>query len=205
MAWAFPAVAVPIVGAPGGAPGVADAEGPDDDEPYGLETVMLKVYAVPFVSPVTVILPPLDVPVKPPGFDVAVNVGVPVPCGLTVEETVTCPFPIKTIVGVDTEPGAIPGVIVLEEAETGDSTPVLEIAVTVNETACPMVSPVVNTCGELETVAVAPVLAVTRYVTVPLPIHAGAVNGTVTAPVVLLYDGVPTVGVPGCLPPLSND
>jgi hypothetical protein len=156
------------------------------------------------VRPVTVNVVLLLVAVMPPGFEVATNVTGPV-LGVPDTESVTLPFALARIVGAVVKIGATPGVMVLEDAETGDSAPLLEIAVTVKETAWPIVRPVVNTCGELDTVALAPVLATTRYVIVPLPSHAGAVNGTVTAPLVLLYDTVPTVGVPGCLPPLSRD
>ena len=75
VAWAFPAVAVPMTGAPGGPTGVALFDAADAGPvPAALLAVTVKVYAVPLVSPVTV----MDVhgaghvPVTLPGAEVAV-------------------------------------------------------------------------------------------------------------------------------------
>jgi hypothetical protein len=70
-AWAFPAVAVPIVGVPGTPAGVTLFDGADAGPvPAEFVAVTVKVYAVPLVSPVTG--RGLDVPAdeKPPGLDV---------------------------------------------------------------------------------------------------------------------------------------
>ena len=63
--------AVPIVGAPGGAPGVIELDAADVLEPYAFDAVTVNVYAVPFVRPETVI-GDAPVPVRLPGVDVAV-------------------------------------------------------------------------------------------------------------------------------------
>jgi hypothetical protein len=76
IALALPAVAVPMVGAPGTVP-VAGVTLFDAAEatlvPMALVAVTVKVYAVPFVRPLTVIGAfALPVPVNPPGLEVAV-------------------------------------------------------------------------------------------------------------------------------------
>ncbi len=69
-----PAVAVPMVGAPGKpACGVAELEAAEGAPvPMALVAVTVKVYAVPLVRPLTVIGLVVPVPVKPPGELVAV-------------------------------------------------------------------------------------------------------------------------------------
>jgi hypothetical protein len=74
-ACAFPAVAVPIVGAPGTVTvaGVTLFEAADAAPvPTELVAVTINVYAVPLVRPLTVIGLAVAVPVRLPGFDVAV-------------------------------------------------------------------------------------------------------------------------------------
>ena len=73
VALAFPAVAAPIVGAPGTVAGVTLLEAADAaPAPSPLVAVTVKVYSVPLVSPLTVrgLLAP--VAVSPPGPDVTV-------------------------------------------------------------------------------------------------------------------------------------
>jgi hypothetical protein len=53
-AWVLPAVAVPIVGAPGAVYGVTALEGAEVTGPTLLVAVTVKVYGVPLVSPITV-------------------------------------------------------------------------------------------------------------------------------------------------------
>jgi len=56
FACALPALAVPMVGAPGTVPGVTEFDGAEAGPvPTALVAVTVKVYAVPFASPVTVI------------------------------------------------------------------------------------------------------------------------------------------------------
>jgi len=73
VALLFPAVAVPIVGAPGTVAGVTLLDATDTAPvPTPFVAVTVKVYGVPLVNPLTVrgLLPPL--PVTPPGVDVTV-------------------------------------------------------------------------------------------------------------------------------------
>ena len=75
VACALPAVAVPIVGAPGTVAGVTLLEAADAAPvPTPLVAVTVKVYAVPLVKPVTVIdvHGAVQVPVMPLGVEVAV-------------------------------------------------------------------------------------------------------------------------------------
>jgi hypothetical protein len=72
-AWAFPAVAVPILGAPGTPAGVTLFDGADAGPvPTALAAVTVKVYGVPLVSPVTVIGLTVPLAEKLPGLDVTV-------------------------------------------------------------------------------------------------------------------------------------
>jgi hypothetical protein len=72
-AWAFPAAAVPIVGAPGTPAGVTLFDGADARPvPTALAAVTVKVYGVPLVSPVTVIGLTVPLAEKLPGLDVTV-------------------------------------------------------------------------------------------------------------------------------------
>ena len=73
VAWELPAVADTAVGAPGAAYGVtAEDAGDAAPVPARLVAVTVKVYAVPFVNPETIIGLVLPVPVKLPGVDVTV-------------------------------------------------------------------------------------------------------------------------------------
>jgi hypothetical protein len=77
VAEAFPAVAVPIVGAEGLIPGVTELDDADAAEAMPLlVATTVNVYAVPAVSPVTVTGEEEPVPVMLPGLDVTVYVGV---------------------------------------------------------------------------------------------------------------------------------
>jgi hypothetical protein len=75
VAWPLPAVALTFVGAPGTPVGVTEEEALDAVlVPRAFVAVTVNVYAVPFVSPVTValVVEPLTVAVSPPGDDVTV-------------------------------------------------------------------------------------------------------------------------------------
>jgi hypothetical protein len=73
----LPPVAVPIVGAEGLTPGVSELDAADASEVIPLlVAVTANVYAVPAVRPVTVIGEEEPVPVRLPGLDVTVYVGV---------------------------------------------------------------------------------------------------------------------------------
>ena len=72
-ACAFPAVAVPIVGAPGTVARVTLLEGAEAGPvPAALVAVTVKVYAVPLVNPVTVTGDAAPEALMPPGFEVTV-------------------------------------------------------------------------------------------------------------------------------------
>ena len=71
VAWAFPAVALTVVGAIGGPAGVTLFDADDArDVPTLLVAVTVNVYAVPLVKPLTVIGLTVLVPVNPPGEEV---------------------------------------------------------------------------------------------------------------------------------------
>jgi hypothetical protein len=143
-------------------------------------------------------------PLAPAGLDARVYVTPPEPTEPAVYGTDTAPLVLlKDAVPIVGALGLIPGVIEFDAEEATDSAPVVEIATTVKVTAVPAVSPV-TVIGELEPVAVCPVLDATLYVTDPvLPRYVGAVKGTEALPVVLSNVTVPIVGVPGCFPPES--
>ena len=73
VAWALPAVAVPMIGAPGTVAGVtlfdAAEAGP---VPIILVALTVKVYALPLVSPVTVQGDAVQVATLLPGMEIAV-------------------------------------------------------------------------------------------------------------------------------------
>ena len=75
VAWALPATAVTAVGAPGavaGADGVTELEAVLETEvPTAFVAATVKVYAVPFVRPVTTVgIAVVEVALRLPGFDV---------------------------------------------------------------------------------------------------------------------------------------
>jgi hypothetical protein len=73
IALLLPAVAVPMVGAPGTVAGVTLLEAAEAAPvPTPLVAVTVKVYGVPLLSPLTVRGLPAPLPVTPPGVDVTV-------------------------------------------------------------------------------------------------------------------------------------
>ena len=73
VACALPAVAVPIIGAPGTVTGVALFDAADAEPvPTSLVAVIVNVYGVPLVSPVTVMGLPVELAEILSGFEVAV-------------------------------------------------------------------------------------------------------------------------------------
>ena len=73
LADAFPAVAITLVGAPGGPVGMTLFEaGEAGPVPAALVAVTANVYAVPLLRPLTVAVVPDVEAVKPPGDDVTV-------------------------------------------------------------------------------------------------------------------------------------
>jgi hypothetical protein len=179
-----------------GATGVAELEAAEAVEvPLAFVAVTVKVYAVPFVSPETVIgLAP--VPVSEPGDEVAVNVVMVLPpVAPAVYPTVAEPLPAVAVPIVGA-PGTVVAVM-LFEAEEAAEVPIALVAVTVNVYEVDDVKPVtVN--GEDAPAAVSPPgLDVTVYeVIAELPLYAGAVKVTDAAPL-LKARAVPTsVAVP---------
>jgi len=135
-AWAFPAVAVPIVGAPGtvvGGAGVTEFEAELGElVPLTFVAVTVNVYAVPLVRPVTEIGLVEPVPVKLPGFDVTVYPVIAEPPllvgAVNVIDAWAFPAVAVPIVGAL---GVVEGVTEFE-AELGALVPLILVAVTVN-------------------------------------------------------------------------
>jgi hypothetical protein len=135
LACAFPAVAVPMVGAPGIVAGVTLFDAADAGPvPSALVAVTAKVYAVPFASPVTVIevQGAAQVPVNPPGEEVAVYERIAEPPSLAGAEkaTLACALP-AVAVPMTGAPGAPCGVTLFDAAEAAP-VPAEFVAVTVN-------------------------------------------------------------------------
>ena len=73
VACTFPAVAVPMTGASGTVIGVTEFVATDGEPvPTSLVAVTVKVYGVPFVSPVTEMESPVEVAEMLSGFEIAV-------------------------------------------------------------------------------------------------------------------------------------
>ena len=99
VACTFPAVAVPITGAAGTPAGVTEFDAADAAPvPTLLVAFTVKVYAVPFVSPATIIGEAVPVPVNPPGEDV------------TVYPVIAAPFAAGAVKAIEAE--ALPAVAV---------------------------------------------------------------------------------------------
>ena len=129
VACVFPRVAVPIVGAPGTMLGTTPLEALEAAPvPTAFVAWTVKVYAVPFVKPVTVngLAPP--VAVKPPGLDVTVYpvIGLPPSEAGAVKSTVACVFPAVAVPIVGAS-GTVIGVTLLETPDTGP-TPIAFVA-----------------------------------------------------------------------------
>jgi hypothetical protein len=197
VACALPAVAVPMVGAPGTPWGVTLFEGAEAAPvPTELVALTVNVYDVPFVRPVTVQGDVAHVPVCPPE-DVAVYERIVAPPLLPggVKLTVACALPAVAlpIVGAS---GTVAGVTLLEAADAGP-VPIAFVAVTVNVYAVPFARPV-TVQGEVAHVPVCPPDEVAVYeVIAEPPSLAGAVKLTVAWPLPAV--AVPIVGAPGAL------
>ena len=144
----LPAVAVTPVGAPGRVNGTSDA---DADEgalvPAELVAVTLKVYELPFVSPVIWHEVPLEVQVPTalpePSYAVAVyEVIVPPPLSLgAVQLTVALPFPAVAVTPVGAPGATVCGVIVAEGSD-GLESPFAFVATALKVYEEPFVRPV---------------------------------------------------------------
>src|SRR5688572_9238134 len=134
-----------MVGAPGTAPGVTAFELAEAAPvPTALVAVTVKVYAVPLVRPVTVIdvHGAVQVPVRPPGDEVAVYAVIaapPLEAG-AVKATVACALPPVAVPMVGA-PGTVAGVTLLDAADAAP-VPIAFVAVTVKVYAVPLARPV---------------------------------------------------------------
>jgi hypothetical protein len=134
VAWTLPRVAVPMVGAPGVVAGVTLLDAADGaPAPTALVAVTVKVYAVPFVRPLTVIdvHGAAHVPVMLAGDDVAVYEVIaepPLDAG-AVNVTVACALP-RVALPMAGAPGTVAGVTLLD-ADDGALVPAALVAVTV--------------------------------------------------------------------------
>jgi hypothetical protein len=131
LACAAPAVAVPMVGAPGTVAGVTLFDAADAGPvPTPLVAVTVNVYAVPLARPATVQGEVAHVPVCPPE-DVAVYDVIAEPPLLAggVKLTVACVLP-RVAVPIVGAPGTVAGVTLFEAAE-GAPVPTAFVAVTV--------------------------------------------------------------------------
>jgi hypothetical protein len=91
-------LAVGALGVAGIPAGVTLFEAPEVDEPKGFVAVTVNVYAVPLDRPVTTNGEPEPLAVNPPGLEVAVYVGIPVPI-ITggVKATLACWSPLVAV------------------------------------------------------------------------------------------------------------
>jgi len=190
-------VVVRFVGAPGTLDGVTELLVPDEVlVPTAFDAVTVKVYVVPFVSPVmTTVVAPLVVATWPPTFEVTVYAVIaepPFTAGAD-HETLALPLPVAaaTFVGAS---GTVTGVTELLAVEA-ELVPTAFDAVTMNVYAVPFVSPVIVIGDEPPVAVKPPILEVTVYVVIAEPLLEGAVNVMVAWP----FPGVAVtpVGVPG--------
>ncbi len=168
------------------------------DVPATFVAVTVNVYEVPFVSPVTAMVPDPDwdrVPVPPAGFEVAVYevIGDPPSDEGAVNATSAVAPPVTTTAPMPGLPGVPRGVTGCEAPDTAEVPP-LFVAVAVNVYAVPLVSPVTSQDPDApETVHVLAALptAVTLYdAGVPPAVRAATVTVTLPSPTA-------TVGVAG--------
>ncbi len=111
----FPAVAIPIVGAPGAVAGTIELLVAEDVlVPYAFDAVTVNVYVVPFERPVTVIGDAPPVAVNPPVFEETVYVVIADPPLLAggVNVTIASPLP-RVAVPIVGASGAVAGVMEL--------------------------------------------------------------------------------------------
>lgn len=178
-------VAARLVGAPGTSAGVTEPLVPDGElVPIALVAVTVKVYAVPFVRPVTVaVVAPDVVAVNPPLLEVTVYPVMAEPPLKAGADHVTLalllPAEPATFVGAS---GTVAGVAELLAVEAV-LVPFAFVAVTVKVYAVPLVRPV-TVIGDEPPVAVIPVFEVTVYeVMAEPPLLLGAVKVIVAEPV----------------------
>jgi hypothetical protein len=168
---------------------VTDIDGVDAREvPATFVAVTVNVYAVPFVSPVTAMVPEPDwdrVPVPPAGFEVAVYavIGDPPSDEGAVNAISAVVPPVAATAPMPGLPGVPRGVADCEGPDAAE-VPALFVAVAVNVYAVPLVSPVTSQDPDApDTVHVLAALptAVTLY-DAGVPPAVGAATVTVTLP-----------------------
>jgi hypothetical protein len=197
VALPFPATALTDVGALGTVEGVTELLVTDAVlVPVAFVAVTVNVYAVPFVSPVTVIGEPVPDAVKLPMFEVTVYDVIAEPPVLAgaVNEIVAEPFPAvaETPVGA---PGALVGTTALLGLDDA-LVPIAFVAVTENVYVVPLTSPVTVIGEPLLEAVKPPVLEVAVYVVIAdPPLLAGAVNVIVAEPFPAVAETL--VGAPG--------
>ena len=159
VTWPFPRTADTAVGEPGGPSGVTVLDGVEAAPvPAAVVAVTVQLTAVPLASPVTTIGEAGPDALCGPHVAVYVVTGKPPVDAGAVKETVTCALPATAPTPVGA-PGTVAGVTLLEGADAG-LVPTAFVAVTVQVTGVPLVSPV-TTSGEAVPVALcAPHVAV---------------------------------------------
>ena len=134
-----------LVGTPGAIAAGVTADDALEAVPVPMElvAVTVKVYAVPLVSPVTVIGDEAPVAVRPPGEEVTVYPVIADPPVFTgaVKLTVALPLLPLTEILVGT-PGAVVAGVTADDAVEAVPVPTMFVAVTVKVYAVPLVSPV---------------------------------------------------------------
>ena len=196
---------LPVAEIPVGAPGAIAAGVTADDAleavpvPTELVAVTVKVYAVPLVSPVTVIGDEAPVAVRPSGEEVTVYPVITAPPVFVGAVKLTVALPLLTIaemlVGT---PGAIGAGVTADDALEAVPVPTELVATTVKVYAVPLVNPV-TVIGDEEPVAVRPPGdEVTVYpVIADPPVFVGAVKLTVALPLLPVAEIL--VGTPGAV------
>jgi hypothetical protein len=172
----LPRVAVPIVGAAGTPAGVTLPEGEDAAlGPTALVAITVQVTGVPLVSPLTRIG---DVgPLADCEPQVAVKLVMGEPLSAPAVKATEAPLLAVVAIPMVGAPGTVAGVTLLESDEA-TLVPTPFVAVTVQVTGVPLVSPL-TTMGEL----IPPALCVPQVTVNPVigePLSAPAVNTTVT-------------------------
>ena len=197
VACALPAAAVPIVGGPGTAAGVTLLEGADAGPvPAALVAVTVNVYAVPLVSPLTMIGEAAPLVAMPPGEDVTAYDVIGEPPfeagGVNATPAWVLPASAPVIVGA---PGTLAGITLFEGADASP-VPTALVAVTVKVYAVPLARPVTVIGEATPLTLMAPGDDVTVYeVIAEPPAEAGGANVTVAC----MFPAVaaPIVGGPG--------
>ena len=194
---------LPVAEIPVGAPGAIAAGVTADDAleavpvPTELVAVTVKVYAVPLVSPVTVIGDEAPVAVRPSGEEVTVYPVITAPPVFVGAVKLTVALPLLTIAEILVgAPGAIAAGVTADDALEAVPVPTELVATTVKVYAMPLVNPVTVIGDDVPVAVRAPGEEVTVYpVIADPPVFVGAVKLTVALPLLPVAEIL--VGVPG--------